>query len=286
MDIVCLYHADCFDGLGAAWALKQKYPDADFRPMDYRDPVPMDLAGKHVFVVDFCFNDYQDMEYLAITCASLTLLDHHDGAEQTAIKLQDFAKCTGHSVLVVFDKERSGALITWQHFFPDEPVPAIIQHISDRDLWDFKLEGTREVMAGLGMYALNMQTWETLFASFETEDKMIARLYELGHPLVLKSMTDTRRVIEQTLRYVEIEGIKVPLINVPRSMASEALTILAANEPFAVGYYDDATHRVFSLRSRKGSDVFVNAIARRFGGNGHPHAAGFVVERDHPLAQY
>ena len=35
---VVLYHADCADGFGAAWALWKKYPDAQYLPVEHGHP--------------------------------------------------------------------------------------------------------------------------------------------------------------------------------------------------------------------------------------------------------
>jgi oligoribonuclease NrnB/cAMP/cGMP phosphodiesterase (DHH superfamily) len=52
--------------------------------------------------------------------------------------------------------------------------------------------------------------------------------------------------------------------------------VVAAGKPVAAAYFDRADARVFSLRSdRAGIDVA--AIAERYGGGGHRHAAGFQV---------
>lgn len=37
-NVVCIYHANCSDGFGAAWALWKCYPDADFYPVLYNTP--------------------------------------------------------------------------------------------------------------------------------------------------------------------------------------------------------------------------------------------------------
>ncbi len=289
-DIVCLYHADCFDGMGAAWAVYKRFPKGKYIAVDYKDGLPEGLEGKHVIIVDFSF-DQEEMDYIAMNAAKLTFLDHHERSEAIAQMLREMSSVVDTEIFAEYDANRSGALMAWEHFHPGQPVPQIIQHISDRDLWRFTLPDTKVIMSGLGMYLLDLQVWDELFTSFEMEtelgQQMLIEHLRLAGPFVDRAKsTDVVRIIGQTLRTIELDGHTVPLINVPRSLASEALAKLAQDQPFAAGYYDEPEHRIFSLRSRKDGGVIVNRIARLFGGDGHPHAAGFRVPRDHALAKY
>ena len=288
-DVVCLYHKDCFDGLGAAWAVWKRYPLGEFIPMDYEDPIPENLAGKHVIIVDYTLNTLQDMWDVAVTSAQFTFLDHHPKAEEFADTLTKMA--TNHPEMKLYakwDKSRSGALMAWEHFH-DTPVPRIIQHISDRDLWQFKLPNTAQIMAGMSCFELEIDAWEEYFRTFhptpEGEQAMLDELaFEAGKYIQISRRTDVKRIIAKTLRTLVIGEQEIPTINVPRSLVSEALSWLAKDYPFAAGYFDTPTHREFSLRSTKESGVQVDAIAKLYGGNGHEQAAGFRVTRDHPLA--
>lgn len=51
---------------------------------------------------------------------------------------------------------------------------------------------------------------------------------------------------------------------------------MCKGEPFAACYMDDPSGRTFSLRSAE-DGVDVSEIAKRYGGGGHKHAAGFKV---------
>lgn len=78
----------------------------------------------------------------------------------------------------------------------------------------------------------------------------------------------------------EVTGDVVPVYNLPGFMISDTLHMALETwdeSPFAVAYFDLPGKRVYSLRSRSGSDVDVSEIAVRHGGGGHKHAAGFSV---------
>ena len=58
-------------------------------------------------------------------------------------------RVTGGNIHVVFDKERSGAGITWDVLFDGEPRPPLIDRIEDRDIWRWKYGNSRLVHAAL-----------------------------------------------------------------------------------------------------------------------------------------
>lgn len=294
-DVVCLYHADCFDGMGAAWAVKRKYPDAKFIPVEYQKVPPVEeLLGKNVLIVDFSYSIHW-LTYIAVGAKSLVIFDHHKSAENDLRMYNDWVKEYRPDLTerfrAVYDVARSGALITWNELWPELEVPLLIKHISDRDLWTKVLPGTEEIMAGVGAYPLDLAVWNEVFpyhykGSFSYEHELLMDDMETaGRYIIRKQQTDIDRLIALTKREITIGEHTVEMINVPRHLVSEAVGQLAQGAPFAVGYFDTAEGREFSFRSTKGEGLDVSKIAAILGGGGHMNAAGARVPRDHPLAQ-
>ncbi len=296
MPVVCLYHDDCFDGTGAAWAVLQRYPLAQCIAVGYNKPVPLDQfpAGARVFVVDFCY-PFEELLALSSYCHELVILDHHVGMCETIERYNEAMDACGwsDSHRAYFDNHKSGALMTWEFMFPELPVPRIIRHISDRDLWLFELEETKTVMEGLGAYPLDLKLWNRLMGwtpQYSEEDfghphhEVVDQLHRDGIVLRRKLKVDVERILNTTQRTIKLGDLELPLVNVPRTMVSEALGHLAQNSGAAVGYFDSEHYREFSLRSSQDGPK-VHRIAQQYGGNGHAHAAGFKVARTHPLAQ-
>jgi nanoRNase/pAp phosphatase (c-di-AMP/oligoRNAs hydrolase) len=72
-----------------------------------------------------------------------------------------------------------------------------------------------------------------------------------------------------------VGGFVVPVVNATE-MISEIGNALSVGRPFSASYFDDnqVGMRRWSLRSQEdGEDV--SKVAERFGGGGHPRAAGF-----------
>ena len=248
---VVLYHANCADGFGAAWALRKKYPDARYLPVKHGEPPPAGLDKAHVVMVDFSYGR-DVIEQLAASTADLFILDHHVTA-QAALAGLPYAH---------FDMTKSGAVLAWEWAHP-EPVPWLLQYIQDKDLWAWQLPGSREISAGLASYPFDFQVWDGLTQDvLETEGRAILRR---EHALM-----DTI-VAESVL--VNFAGETVPAVYSP-VMTSQLGERLCAGFPFCVIWHEQNGRRYFSLRSKRGT-ADVSAIAARYGGGGHVNAAGF-----------
>ncbi|MGC3974992.1 MAG: DHHA1 domain-containing protein [Nitrospira sp.] len=248
-----LYHAECADGFGAAWAIWRRYPEAEYRPVKHGEPPPANLAGHHIVMVDFSYNR-TTLEAMAKDAAGLVVLDHHITAEQALAGLP----------YAYFDLNKSGAVLGWE-WAHDEPAPWLLRYIQDKDLWHWALPNSREISAALASYPFDFELW-TRFEQreLEREGRAILR-YE--NELVTK--------LASHVTLVEFEGATVPSVQ-SSVLTSQIGERLSAEHPFCLIWHDRNGRRYFSMRSREdGTDV--GTIAASFGGGGHTHAAGFSV---------
>ncbi len=250
---VVLYHAECSDGFGAAWALWKKFPSARFIPVKHGCPPPADLAGRHVVIVDFSYAR-PVLEAIAAQAATLQVLDHHITAEQALAGLP----------YAHFDQKKSGAVLAWE-WAHQAPVPWLLQYVQDKDLWHWALPVSREVNAALASYPYDFVTWDGLRQdTLETEGRGILR-YE--NELVGK--------IAAEAKLLPFGDEVIPVVQ-SAILTSQVGERLSAGHPFCVIWHDREGRRYYSLRSHeRGADVA--AIATKYGGGGHTHAAGFSV---------
>ena len=251
-DIV-LYHADCSDGFGAAWALWKKFPGASFLPVKHGQPPPSDLKDRRVVIVDFSYTR-PILEAMAADTKELLILDHHITAERI---LDGFPNA-------YFDQTKSGAVLGWE-WAHRTTAPWLLQYIQDKDLWTWALPGSREINAALASYPFDFTLWDGFSQSvLEQEGRAILR-YE--QELVGK--------LAAQAALVEFQGVVVPSVQsaILTSQIGEQLSPL---HPFCLIWHDRDGRRYFSMRSHAdGTDV--GTIAASFGGGGHTHAAGFSV---------
>jgi len=266
---LCIYHHGCTDGFAAAWAVRKHYGDGEveFHPGIYGE-APPDVTGRVVILVDF---SYKRPVLLAMIeqAACVLILDHHKTAEA------DLADLPGNNTVTVFDMTRSGAMLAWNWFHPNKLPPVLFDHIQDRDLWQFKLHGTREITAALYSHPMEFAVWDILLYSNLT-------LYSEGSAILRKHDADVDALAHACTRTAYFRGVPAPVANVPYMYASDVGGKLAKGHAFAATYYDDAEGRRWSLRSTpEGADV--SQIAEAFGGGGHKHAAGFRMTRDEAI---
>jgi len=249
-DIV-LYHAECSDGFGAAWALWKKFPNAKFLPVKHGHPPPPDLKNRRVVIVDFSYAR-PILETMASETKELLVLDHHITAERT---LDGFSNA-------YFDQTKSGAVLSWE-WAHGTAAPWLLQYIQDKDLWTWALPRSREINAALASYPFDFNVWDNFTQpTLEQEGRAILR-YE--YELVGKLATQ--------VSMVEFQGIVVPAVH-SSILTSQIGERLSPHHPFCLIWHDRDGRRYFSMRSRSdGTDV--GRIAASFGGGGHTHAAGF-----------
>lgn len=280
-----IYHGNCADGFAAAWAIWTLHTDWEFHAGKYQEPPP-DVTGRDVILVDFSYKR-PVLEAMAPHARTILILDHHKSAAEDLAGYPPpphggydpagWYEESLQTIYTVFDMQRSGAGITWDYFHPDEPRPALLNHVEDRDLWRFALSGTREIQAAVFSYPYEFAVWEDLMRGTERLDLMAE-----GMAIERKHHKDIAELLGVVTRTMTIGGHDVPVANLPYTLTSDAGHALAKGQPFAGCYWDTPAGRVFSLRSTpEGLDV--SAIAAQYGGGGHRDASGFLVPWGHPL---
>ena len=281
--ILCIYHGNCADGFAAAWAVRYFYGDdnVDFHAGVY-GAAPPNVEGRDVVMVDFSYKR-PVLEQMAASAKSILILDHHKTARDDLAGYPTVPSALIHEVhepplrgwqpnsgvYVAFDMERSGAMLAWDHFWTGMTPPKLMLYIQDRDLWLFKLEGTREIQANVFSYPYDFEVWDKLMRT----DPQILRTE--GAAIERKHHKDIAELVGVSKRRMKIGGSDVPVANLPYTLSSDAGHMMAKGEPFAACYMDSPTGRTFSLRSAP-DGVDVSEVAKSFGGGGHKAAAGFT----------
>ena len=286
---LCIYHGNCADGFTAAWAVRKALgAGVEFVPGVYgHEPPP--VAGRDVIMVDFSYKR-PVLGTMAAEARSILILDHHKTAAEDLAGFptpdvdpdsnlwEEHLQCVyegGYAGLpaVIFDMDRSGAQIAWDFFHPGKPRPVLVDYVADRDLWKFELPDSRAIAAWLFSHPYDFMEWTLLSQMLDTRDGF-GRAGVQGYAIERKHHKDVAELVRVTLRDMVIGGYKVPVANLPYTMASDGAGLLAEGAPFAASYFDRADARVFSLRS-KPDGIDVSKIAAAYGGGGHQHAAGF-----------
>lgn len=298
MKPLVIYHANCADGFGAAFAAWLRLGDeAEYLPMSYGQPLAeyfsdWFLPERDIYILDFSFSRAV-MEQLFKLARKVIWLDHHKTAFEmwcsSYVKGMAYNNTNDRRLdpsiahQICLDDNKSGAMLAWEYFHPEKEVPMLIKHIDDYDRWQFKLEGTKEFNRALWSYApWSFEQWEDIYGEcgdftgldLKAEGAAILRAHEANVKAVVS--TASKECILSTgplLPHMHI-GLAA---NCPPHLASDVGHRLA-NQSGTYGllwFIDKDNKCKCSLRSN--GDYDVSAIAKVFGGGGHKNAAGFEV---------
>lgn len=264
-----IYHKNCSDGFGAAWAAHEALGDAcTYIPMNYDDkPIAYKLQNRTIAVLDFSFTE-EEISKIKSNNNQIVIIDHH----KTALRIKDLEN-------VLLDMNKSGAILAWEYFHPNKEAPAFLKYIQDRDLWKWELEDSYE-------FSIAFQNVPKRFQEYSKykDRKEIKKLIKTGR--ALKSYQDQLiKSISNKADTVTWKGTKIKLVNSP-IFQSEIGNYLSSEDTAALIYYKnhESNKIISSLRSKGNLDV--STIAENFGGGGHKNAAGFTLEIDDDILKY
>lgn len=263
-NVVCIYHAFCADGFGAAYAVwKALGDDVEYIPASYGQEPP-DVTGKFVIMVDFSYKRPVLLE-MAAQADNILIIDHHDSAEKELVDLPD-------NVRTVFDMSKSGAVLAWEFFHSSWTVPYLLLLVQDRDLWQWKLPETKEVSAALFASEWTFEAWDGYVTRWDA-------LRDGGAMLVQKQEKDVQAICDANEHWVDVCGYVVPAVNCLWMHASdvghEMCNRHPEGAPFSVSWFFNGDKVKVSLRSN--GKINCGDIASQYGGGGHPTAAGFHI---------
>lgn len=272
-------HASCADGIISAAILHRVFPEASVEPVQYGTPARenLDITEGMVFV------DMSPPLHLVdeAVAKGAYILDHHKGAKETVLKF-------GERGVFADEKEQpgvSGAVLAYRHVY--------------RRTYDatFTLDNFVRL---IGVY----DTWQTTDEEWNHSRELSAAVRFFGQDYFLENPVAFspelwvvgERLLEQNRGHVfqacaNMVGFKKKAINFgiypdPHRVSSEVgeeCTRVRGTYDVTAGFnYGQSTGTEvalnFSLRSNDNFDV--SALAKKYGGSGHTHAAGFTYMVD------
>lgn len=282
MNRICFYHAGCPDGFGAAWAVWSAWGEsARYIARNHDHQIHAEeFEGDWVAYVDIA-PDNEELSRLAEVAERVTVLDHHVTARDRY--LQDFGvvnRCEELSHEILFDMGHSGAVLSWEYFAPDQPVPELLRYVEDQDLWNWALPRSQEINAAIGAYPYEFEVWSELAKRAPEE------LAREGEAIVRANRMEVLRGLRRA-HPIRIGGRQVEAVNsshVRSAIGHELATRAAFGIAWGCVYRitgDQVHATLYSI-----GDVDVAAEAKRLGGGGHRNAAGFKVSLREWLADF
>lgn len=267
--IVVLYHNNCRDGFGAAWAAWKKFGKrASYLGVAYHLPAPNGLVDRELYLLDFCYRE-SAMQRLLRRNRRVVVLDHHLSRQAVIQALPEHR----------FRLTSSGAVLAWEYFHPKKRVPWLLRYVEDMDLWRFALPATREILLAVGLREKTFTNWNRIAADLERSSGR-TRYRATGQILSAFQNNLIERLVSSATP-ARLAGHRALAVN--SSLFRSEVGNRLAQQGAAVGivWYEDGKTRFISLRSSGRVDV--SRLAEKFGGGGHQRSAGFNMSVHKPL---
>ena len=315
-----IYHkinqnTNCPDGYAAAWVAFKKYPDAEVIGWEYQTQHPLSqeasmvglirllfsklfkqtknpqktliAPGDRVIIVDFSFPK-EVLDFWVALGVEVIVIDHHKTAQKM---LEGFA-----GGVLSFDMNKCGAMLTWEYFFPDKPVPVFINYVQDQDLWQWALPYSKEVREAFGSLGRNFKTFD--FLETLPAKEFVKYVRALGEPLV-KARQERVEAIAGRHKDTLLDEYLIKAVELTEDelfLTSDVCSYLYnqfPKVPFTACYNSLSQNWLqkhlrrpktvkWSLRSsnKNANAVDVSAIAKRHGGGGHKNSSGYTTKEE------
>lgn len=293
---ICIYHRNCRDGFGAAYAVWCHYGnETEYLPLDYHDPVP-DLTDKRVLVVDFSWKR-PVIEKLSNQVKYMVILDHHESAQRELADLppvESFKVNPEHKIAARFDMNKSGCRLAWEYLSTEE-LPKLLAYIEDHDLFRHQLPHSLTIKAGIGTLDFNFEEWCRAIEDLDRYSSIVdSSLYQDGEVILKYKQKQIEHLVNTCTHLTNLAVLRenmdglvpiinglVPIINAPMTMSTELGHKMLEKYPdalFALIYqlFENGQKVRLSLRSDN-KRMPVNTICEVYGGGGHRNAAGAVI---------
>lgn len=269
---VILYHGNCPDGFGGAYAAWKKFGDsAEYIPLHRDVPTIEGFVGDHLYFIDFTYPK-EIMDAFVATAASVTVLDHHEGLKEVVETMPEYRYTTDHS----------GAGIAWEYFHPGTSTPLLLQYVEDDDIFRFALKETRAVLCYVTTRPQTFEEWDSMMNMFENPDTRNEILKKANtYEEYFEKLAD---MSVNAAKLVMFEGYECYFTNCHplKPLKSRVGNLLALKQP-PLALVVSAHPKGYGVSIRGDGSVDVAKIAEKYGGNGHTNAAGFAIPAEGPL---
>jgi oligoribonuclease NrnB/cAMP/cGMP phosphodiesterase (DHH superfamily) len=236
-----------------------------------------------VVIVDYSFSKETMAKFLSVFKENLIWIDHHKNiiSEMSDLEINGLT-----------DINFAASVLVWKYF--DKEASLFSQYIQDMDIWTWQLPDSKDVLQYLDFLYLQIYDKDTN-RDFEINNEFL-KLFDNNYfkdcfPIFKeygKLMNDyiNTKVKDDvsTGRTIEFEGVKSFIVNSQfkagyiseyifnSELYKDIEMIIVWYRYYAKGE-DQKDFDKISLRSR---NIDCSQIAKKYGGNGHPKASGFI----------
>ena len=275
---ILIYHHGDLDGICAAAVVSKRLCCYTIKPVSvqYGDSwnlEDVEQAAK-VFVVDFSFSD---METLAkVAGDKLIWIDHHKTA------MERFPELWNSDIDGMRSTEFAGCELTWKYCFYLKSIPLPVKYIGDRDMWKFIYPDSKPFCAGINAMIDDPldKNWTWILEINRKEENLVDIIITGEH--LLKTQETRVKTLFYSGEDINFQGYKARIVNATSDVSELGEYIYKNGYDLAIIWNVKNDKFKFSLRSKT---VDCSEIAKKYGGGGHPGAAGFTISNKYSLPQ-
>ena len=298
---IVVYHNSCADGLTSAalfkiWLTKYHYDDMHnyiFVPGEYHKVYEdynndgIDFTDSTIFFLDFSFKKDCFKKLLDVS-NTIILLDHHKSALDELSEFFESNKIINH-----FDMNECGSSLTWKYLYPDTPIPCIINHIKDRDIWLWSDENSEDFCFYIDSKELTLKTYTKFYMTmFSLPSDSFSKAYQ-SQLFAGKAISNTKKQESENIikngKVIDFVYPNTLLVNANYShltwLSKLALDSGLYESMIVYHFTKDGCKCSIRTRNDRSSITLGKAISGRSGG--HVQASGGLIKPEdyctHPL---
>lgn len=281
MSTAIVYHEGCIDGFTAYYAaqeiIERKKKGSPCYGVEFNYEAPPSAAKilknpddpdldkpDAIYFVD-CVPSQSLYSTLSLNCPTV-VLDHHESSRKACSKFYG-----------IHDMHLSGATLVYKYF--REHPTLLAQYVEDYDIFNLKMERSKQVHAFLSVQPMNLCHWSELDYVFTHNLSIILEKSRIIYHAIENIAEDAAK----QSRVIFVNDSPVNMIPLPSKKLIGPMTDAIYNNGgtgLICFYREMETGKlVLSLRSRPGDKITALAFAERLGGGGHVHAAGCKAPR-------
>lgn len=281
------FHSD-LDGYVGGAILRTKYPNHKYIECNYDNRIkPLDFLkpGDEVIIVDYSFLP-EEMKWLK-ECCQIIWLDHHISAIRDSIQ-HGYDSLNGIRKVGI-----SGAEIAWKWVYPEGSLPKFVKLVGEYDTFRnaytkfFDTEvipfffGAETFLPGLNPLNFGKETY--LF-DLKNLSGLTKKFVNVGLVIFHHEKAVCAKINHDSAYVRNLWGLRVLCLNTS-AVGSLCLTVPKTYDPekhdmmLTYSYNGKRWTYGFYTDDQRHPEVDCSAIAKRYGGGGHPGAAGCTTTK-------
>lgn len=286
------YHFPCNDGELAKIIWKTKYNDSIFIKWNHSEKeIAINILNNIKESSDIIFLDLCPTCDLSIL-HNYVVIDHHVNPIKnlnTYVEKNNFT-----NIKMYCDISKSGCMLTWNYLYNinnnnNINFPLIVHHIGNKDLWNFSDTNTEPYSIGYNNYLqCNKNNREDIIISLLNDDNLNLHdgFIKDGIKIIIDNITVAEKYFTNKKESIElVDDTIYNIIDIScndssmfKYLIDYAATEYNSADILRICNMENKEKCIYSLRSLK-ENITVDMIARKYGGNGHPKAAGYTITK-------